>query len=321
MWQQTLANGFSNAIELVDYLGLSRQLVSIAAQSQFKTRIPKRFVEKMAFGDAFDPLLRQVLAVDDELQEHDEYDLDPLGEKKATKLPGMLHKYHGRVLLTLSASCAINCRYCFRRHFDYTNNNPGKSRYQKAIAAILRDDSIHEVILSGGDPLLANDDLLKELITSLEGIKHVKTLRIHSRIPIVLPERITPAFLTLVKKTPLNTVMVFHCNHPNELDNDIKGASSKLKEAGCHLLNQSVLLKGVNDDVDTLVALSHQLFSFGIMPYYLHLLDKVSGAAHFEVTLCEAQQIYKDIQSLLPGYLVPKLVQEIAGRKNKTIVI
>lgn len=265
-------------------------------------------------------MLLQVLAKEDELTVADDYVIDPLSESN-TLIKGLLHKYHGRVLLTLTGVCAVNCRYCFRRHFPYQANNPGRRGWKEVCAYIANDPSITEVILSGGDPLLAANLVLEELLQSLEEISHVHTLRIHTRIPIVLPERIDKGLLDLLTNTRFKKVIVVHCNHPQELDESVLRACSDLKKATCYLLNQSVLLAGVNDDAVILSKLSHALFDYGIMPYYLHLLDKVKGSAHFDMPLPRAQSIYHQLQSLVPGYLLPRLAREEPGRSSKTLLI
>jgi EF-P beta-lysylation protein EpmB len=234
-------------------------------------------------------------------------------------MPGLLHKYHGRVLLTLTGACAINCRYCFRRHFSYNDNKLPRSNWHLLINYINNHPAIHEVILSGGDPLLVTNDYFKDFINELTKIPHLKTLRIHSRVPVVLPERIDDEWLAIMEKIKLNKVLVLHTNHPNEWDNDIHLICAKMHEAKITLLNQSVLLGGVNDNSDILIKLSHTLFASKVLPYYLHVLDPVKGAQHFTVKDAEIKKIYKQIQSSLPGYLVPKLVQEIANKKNKML--
>lgn len=319
-WQKNLAQGFSCAAELLAFLQLPVSLASTLAEKSFKTRVPRGFAARMQPGNRFDPLLLQVLAVGEELQNMDGFVADPLGEALANPLRGLIHKYHGRVLLTVAGACAVNCRYCFRRHFPYQDNNPGRSGWGPVLEYIANDTCIHEVILSGGDPLLATDSVLKELFTQLAEIPHLRTLRIHTRIPVVLPERITESFIDLLVSNRLTTVVVLHSNHPQELDNHVMDACTALRQAGCHLLNQSVLLAGVNDTAPILAALSERLFACGILPYYLHLLDKVEGAAHFDVSLDNALVIYHELQTLLPGYLVPRLAREEAGKKNKTLV-
>ncbi|HAU1152265.1 TPA: EF-P beta-lysylation protein EpmB [Legionella pneumophila] len=319
-WQKILAQGFTSTTDLLAFLELPRSGENLFAEKQFPSRIPIGFANRMQKRNPQDPLLLQVLAKEEELAEAEGYVIDPLSESN-TLIKGLLHKYHGRVLLTLTGVCAVNCRYCFRRHFPYQANNPGRQGWKEVCAYIANDPSITEVILSGGDPLLAANLVLEELLQSLEKISHVHTLRIHTRIPIVLPERIDKGLLDLLTNTRFKKVMVVHCNHPQELDESVLRVCSDLKKAGCYLLNQSVLLAGVNDDAVILSKLSHTLFDYGIMPYYLHLLDKVKGSAHFDMPFLRAQSIYHQLQSLVPGYLLPRLVREEPGRSSKTLLI
>lgn len=319
-WQQILAQGFSSAAQLLDFLQLSTHFGSHIAEQQFKTRVPRGFAARMKAGDPLDPLLLQVLAVDDELKFTAGFSNDPLAEIIANPVKGLIHKYQGRVLLTVTGACAINCRYCFRRHFPYQDNNPGREGWQDVIDYIAQDVTINEVILSGGDPLLASDTVLAALLARLANIPHLHTLRIHTRIPIVLPERVNDALITMLAKNRLQKIIVLHTNHPNELDHQVEQACSVLSQIGVHLLNQSVLLKGVNDSVEVLVNLSQRLFAFNILPYYLHVLDKVQGAAHFDLPDAQALTLFEQLQARLPGYLVPRLAREEAGKKHKTLL-
>ena len=319
-WQHILAQGFATASQLLDFLHLPVTDGSALAEKQFKTRVPRGFAARMQPGHRQDPLLLQVLAIDDEMHTPAGFVDDPLDEASSNVVPGLIHKYQGRVLLTLTGACAVHCRYCFRRHFPYQENNPGRSGWQPVLDYIAQDTNIHEVILSGGDPLLATDAVLASLCAQLEFIPHVTTLRVHTRMPVVLPERVTDALIDLLSNQRLQIVVVLHCNHAQELDAQVQAVCWRLREAGCHLLNQSVLLAGVNDHADTLAALSHRLFACGILPYYLHLLDKVQGAAHFDVSIGHALAIFEQLQALLPGYLVPRLAREEAGKKHKTLV-
>lgn len=318
-WQAILAQGFISAEKLLSFLKLPLENYSHLAEKEFSSRIPLHFANLMEKGNPCDPLLMQVLAINDELMEFHDFIEDPLYESKFNVVPGLIHKYHGRVLLTVTGSCAINCRYCFRRYFPYHDNNPGRAGWIDALNYIRKDTSINEVILSGGDPLLANDLLLSHLFKNIADIAHVTTIRIHTRIPIVLPERICDELLAIFKNSRCKVVVVLHSNHPRELSLDVGNACFKLHSVGCHLLNQSVLLRGINDDVDILISLSHALFAFGVMPYYLHLLDKTRGTKHFEVQLTDALDIFQKLQSSLPGYLVPRLAREKSGAKNKTL--
>lgn len=276
----------------------------------FPLRAPHAYVSRIERGNPEDPLLLQVLPLPQELEVHPGYTEDPLEESDSNPCPGLIHKYHGRVLLILSSSCAIHCRYCFRRHFPYQANTPSKKDWQQALTYIHGDTSITEVIYSGGDPLASNDRQLQWLTEQIASIPHVKRLRIHSRLPIVIPDRITPQLLQWLTATRLQTSMVVHCNHPNEIDAAVGNALYQLKIAGVTLLNQTVLLNGINNCSNTLTTLSDKLFSHGVLPYYLHLLDKVAGAAHFDVSDTEAIALHNQLMNQLPGYLTPRLVRE-----------
>jgi len=319
-WQKKLAQGFDSAKDLLNYLHLPVALGSALAEQQFVSRVPLGFAARMQKGNPDDPLLLQVLATKNELEEDKNYTVDPLTELDSNPLKGLIHKYHGRVLITLTGICAVNCRYCFRRHFPYQDNNPGRNGLMQICTYIAQDPTITEVILSGGDPLLASDVVIAGLIAQLESIPHVHTLRIHTRIPIVLPERIDENLLSILASTSLKKVMVFHCNHAQELDESVFEACESLRKAGCHLLNQSVLLAGINDKVDTLAELSHALFDHGIMPYYLHVLDKVKGAIHFDMDIAKIKILYQELQHRLPGYLLPRLAREVPGKLSKTLL-
>ncbi len=316
-WQAILSEGFSSSAELLRFLEIPIEHAHTEAEHLFKTRVPRGFAKKMVRGNVRDPLLRQVLAVKEELISAESFIKDPLHEALHNPVPGLIHKYHGRVLLTVTGACAVNCRFCFRRHFPYDANNPGRQGWQAVFDYIRTNPSIHEVILSGGDPLLAPDTTLAFLFDALTDILHVKTLRIHTRLPVVLPERVDEAFCQLLDKQRFKKVVVLHSNHPNELGADVARACGALHEVGCVLLNQSVLLRGVNHDAETLVALSERLWACGVLPYYLHLLDKVEGASHFEVALSEGKQLVEFMRAHLPGYLVPRFVTEISGEKSK----
>lgn len=318
-WQQQLSQAFSSIEALCTYLQLSPSdlPISAAANLSFPIRVPLSFAASMAKGKADDPLLRQVLPVSDELMTYPGFANDPVGDIQAAVMPGLLHKYHGRVLLINTGSCAINCRYCFRRNFPYNDLQLSKSQENSVINYIQSESSISEVILSGGDPLLLSDTRLTRLFEQLEAINHIKRIRIHSRLPIVLPARITSKFSQLLANCRKQIVVVVHCNHASELNERVITAINSLKNKNITLLNQSVLLKGVNDEVTTLCELSEQLFTHGIIPYYLHILDKATGTGHFEVPENEARALLQHVQQHLPGYLVPKLVKEVAGTKSK----
>ncbi|KTD66651.1 lysine aminomutase [Legionella santicrucis] len=320
-WQKKLAQGFTSVTELLTYLELPLSTGNLHAEKQFPSRIPLGFANRMQKGNPHDPLLLQVLASEYELQGGEEYSIDPLDEHSKNSVRGLMHKYHGRVLLTMTGVCAVNCRYCFRRHFPYQANNPGRAGFKSICDYIAQDTSITEVILSGGDPLLASDVVFAELIEQLEQIAHLHTLRIHTRIPVVFPERVDSGLLSVLKKVKLNKVIVLHCNHAQELDDSVRQALHELRQIGCHLLNQTVLLAGINDNAHVLADLSQILFSFGVLPYYLHVLDKVKGAVHFDLPFNTVQGIYRQLQNLLPGYLLPRLVREEPGKSSKTLLI
>jgi EF-P beta-lysylation protein EpmB len=275
----------------------------------------------MQWRDPHDPLLRQVLPLADECLASEGYGVDPVGDLNAMVVPGLLHKYEGRVLLTATGACAVHCRYCFRRHFPYADANPLADQWHQALDYIAGDESITEVILSGGDPLSLSDRRLAELVRRLDAIAHLRRLRLHTRLPIVLPERVNDELLDWLGTTRLKTAIVVHANHANEIDDSVVAALMRLKASGTTLLNQSVLLRGINDSAEALMDLSEKLFDAGVLPYYLHLLDKVQGAAHFAVTESDAQQLMAEIGRQLPGYLLPRLVREIPGAPGKIAVV
>jgi EF-P beta-lysylation protein EpmB len=322
-WQQELADVVREPEELFQLLELPNHLLeqARAACGQFPLRVPRPYLDRIEKGNLDDPLLKQVLPLGEEMIAAPGYSQDPLGEEQTNPVPGLIHKYHGRVLLIVSPACAINCRYCFRRHFSYEDNKPSRNQWQQALDYIASDPSIHEVIYSGGDPLAASDKQLLWLTEQVAAITHVETLRVHTRLPIVIPQRITDQCLHWLTSTRLQPVMVIHCNHPNELDQDVAQSMNRLHLAGVTLLNQSVLLKGINDDADTLKNLSHALFKLKILPYYLHLLDKVQGAKHFEVSEDNARGLIMQLLTKSPGYLVPKLTKEISGALSKTPLV
>ena len=319
-WQEELSDCIRDPEQLFQLLQLpADQLEAARAACQdFALRVPRPYLSRIAKGDSQDPLLRQILPIGDELLAAPGYSNDPLQEYDANPVPGLIHKYHGRVLLIVSPACAINCRYCFRRHFPYQDNKPARSQWQQALDYIADDSSINEVIYSGGDPLAASDKQLAWLTERIAAIAHIERFRVHTRLPIVIPQRITQSCLDWLTGTRLQPVMVIHSNHANEIDQAVTDAMAQLKSAGVTVLNQAVLLKGVNDSADTLVSLSERLFSAGVLPYYLHVLDKVQGAAHFSVSEQRAQQLAGQLLAKLPGYLVPKLTREDAGGHSKT---
>ncbi|MFZ0219895.1 MAG: EF-P beta-lysylation protein EpmB [Candidatus Aquirickettsiella sp.] len=322
-WQTLLKEGITDPAELLEQLELSPSLLSAAqrAAKLFPLRVSTGFVGRMQKGNPDDPLLQQVLPLAAEEITTPGFSHDPLQEQAVNLIPGLLHKYYGRVLLTITGACAINCRYCFRRHFPYTQNIAGGKAWQNILAYIKADTSISEVILSGGDPLLASDHYLRQYANDLADIAHVNILRIHSRLPIVLPERINAEFLNWISTTRLQIILVTHSNHANELDDSVLHAIDNLRQQKIMVLNQAVLLKGVNDNLEALVNLSQRLFTCGILPYYLHLLDKVQNAAHFAVSDTKAKQLIIALREKLPGYLVPKCVYEQGGALSKLPII
>lgn len=321
-WQSELARAVREPSELLELLQLPQSLLKGAesASQLFPLRVPRGYVQRMEKGNKDDPLLRQVLPLHDEIIEKPEYSFDPVGDLAAVEVPGLLHKYHGRVLLITTPACAVHCRYCFRRHFPYQENR-AEQDWSAAMEYIRQHSDIQEVILSGGDPLSLTEAKLKNITDKLMTISHIKTLRIHTRQPIVLPERVTSSLLDWLASLPWKIVIVLHCNHANEIDESVAIALEKLQQKNITLLNQSVLLAGVNNDSETLISLSHQLFKHRVLPYYLHLLDKVQGASHFHVSYADACQLISETRQSLPGYLVPKLVQEKAGEKAKSPII
>ncbi|GAM69737.1 lysyl-lysine 2,3-aminomutase [Vibrio sp. JCM 19236] len=318
-WLQQLADGISDPAQLLAYLHIDPTDFSqgFAARKAFAQRVPLSFVERMEKGNPNDPLLKQVLPVKEEFIEHPEFVADPLDEQNNAQ-PSLLHKYKNRVLLILKNNCAVNCRYCFRRHFPYSENRGNKSVWQANIEYISEHPEVDEVILSGGDPLMAKDSELKFLIDALDAIPHLKRLRIHSRLPVVIPDRVTDELCEMLEQTKLKSILVTHINHPNEISRELEQACLKLKKADVTLLNQGVLLKGVNDEASTLVALGQKLFDAGILPYYLHVLDKVAGATHFYIEDEEAKALMAEVMASTSGYLVPKLTRETGGKPSKT---
>ncbi|MDU2407070.1 MAG: EF-P beta-lysylation protein EpmB [Acinetobacter junii] len=320
-WQSQLSDLITDPLELLNLLELStEQLLSgaIFASEQFKLRVPRAFVGKMSIGDPFDPLLLQVLPHHLELEDHPEFVTDPLGEEAANQMAGVLHKYQSRFLLTLTGACAIHCRYCFRRHFPYQENLPKNDDWINIKQYIEQNRQINEVILSGGDPLTLSNRKLSLWLERLASLPQIKILRIHSRVPVVIPNRIDEELISILKNSRLRIVVVIHSNHAAELDDFTCSKLLQLSEHHITVLNQAVLLKGVNDSAEILNNLSLRLFDARVMPYYLHVLDKVKGAQHFDLRSSEIDHIYTDVLASLPGYLVPKLVREIAGEKNKT---
>ena len=318
-WQAAMKDAVRDPAELCRLLELPEEfaLHAEAACRDFPLFVPRGYVARMVPGDLEDPLLRQVLPAEAEMHDSPGFVADPVGDAAATLSPGLLQKYPGRVLLVTTGACAIHCRYCFRRHFPYQQTPHTLASWQPALDAIAADRSIHEVILSGGDPLTLVDESLATLADHLADIPHVRRLRVHSRLPVVIPERVTTELIEWLTGTRLVPVMVIHANHAQELAGDAVTAIETLVDAGIPVLNQAVLLAGVNDSLEAQLALSERLVDLRVMPYYLHQLDRVSGAAHFEVPLHQGELIIKQLQERLPGYAVPQFVMEIPGAKSK----
>lgn len=318
-WQQLWRQAIRDPGELLARLGLDAAAmgVSEAALKQFAQRVPEGFVARMRPGDPYDPLLRQVLPISDEMRQVPGFSLDAVGDGAARKATGVIQKYRGRALLVTTGSCAINCRYCFRRHFDYGTENAAKGAWQEAVQAIAEDPLVDEVILSGGDPLSLATHKLVELTDALRAIPHLRRLRIHSRLPVVLPERVDDELVAWLGSLPWPLAFVIHANHANEFDASVDAALARLRAAGAQLLNQAVLLRGVNDSEDALADLSERSFAAGVLPYYLYQLDRVEGVAHFEVDDPTAKQLIAALTARLSGYLVPKLVRELPGDPSK----
>ncbi len=318
-WKRLWRGAVRDPRELLAMVGLDGIAtdVSDAAAAQFALRVPRGFVDRMRHGDPADPLLRQVLPIDDELRMVPGFTSDAVGDAAARAAQGVLHKYRGRALLIATGSCAVHCRYCFRRHFPYADESAAAAGWQHSVASIAADAGIHEVILSGGDPLSLSTAKLLDLTDALRAIPHLRRLRIHTRLPIVLPERVDAQLLDWFAALPWPVAVVVHANHANEFDASVDAAMTRLRGAGATLLNQAVLLRGVNDSEDALADLAERGFSSGVLPYYLHQLDRVAGAAHFEVSDDRARVLHAALVDRLPGYLVPRLVREVAGEASK----
>ncbi len=318
-WKNALANAVRDPAELLALLELPQTLLQAArdASSGFPLRVPRGYLARMQKGDPGDPLLRQILPLAEELETVGGFGKDPVGDLHASTAPGVLHKYYGRVLLTTTGACAIHCRYCFRRHFPYSEENPARNDWQEAIDYLHTHPEVDELILSGGDPLLLDTPQLERLTARLRQLPQLQRLRLHTRLPVVLPERIDGPLLEWLRSLPWQIVMVIHANHANEIDAEVAETLAKLRGAGLTLLNQSVLLRGVNDDEESLALLSETLFRYGVMPYYLHLLDRVAGAAHFDVGEDRAASLLQGLRGRMSGYLIPRLVREIEGLPHK----
>lgn len=321
-WHRSLSEAIRDPTELLSALQLEHLShgFSREAASEFPLMVPRSFQARMQPRDPADPLLRQVLPLDEELRPVAGFVADAVSDSSFRTAPGLLHKYKGRALMIAAGSCAVNCRYCFRRHYPYGDEPRRLDDWEPALDQLRTDSSISELLLSGGDPLMLTDQRLTQLIERLESIPHLKRLRIHSRLPIVLPDRVTNALIQLLTESRLTPIMVVHSNHPAEISGDCEIALRRLVRSGITVLNQAVLLRNVNDSVETLTNLSDSLINLGVMPYYLHQLDRVAGTAHFEVDPAVGRQLIAELRTRLPGYAVPRYVQEIPGEAHKTII-
>lgn len=320
-WQEQLKQTVNNLSELTTLLELDIKQLSANLDPKFPLRAPLYYVNKIAKRNPQDPLLLQILPQKQESILQPNYCQDPLQEAKYLKAPGLIHKYYNRVLLTITGACGIHCRYCFRQYFPYQDNLVSQANRSLQLDYIKNNPQINEIILSGGDPLCASNKFLDNLLQELNSISHVHTVRFHSRMPIVIPDRIDDDLIKILNKYPrLKFILVTHCNHANELDNHIKAKMSLLRQNHVTLFNQTVLLSNINASADTLIHLSQKLFDCHIIPYYLHLLDPVQGTSHFDVDSGTAKKLMSNIKNKLPGYLVPKLVREIPGEYSKTLI-
>jgi EF-P beta-lysylation protein EpmB len=321
-WQKELKQSFTKPELLLEHLGFNPADFSqdIEARSLFNMRVPVHFANLMQKKNINDPLFKQIFPSKAEFKSSPEYVTDPLLEQN-NATPGLLHKYKSRVLIIFKGGCAVNCRYCFRRHFPYADNSVNKKQLLTHLEYIKQHPEINEVILSGGDPLMADDKAIEWFLTHVGDIKHVTRVRIHTRLPVVIPSRITDDLLAIFNTASFKVLMVMHINHENEISDELKNVCKKLKQANVTLLNQAVLLKEVNDTLTAQVNLSESLFAADILPYYLHLLDKVTGAMHFDIAEVQAKQLYSEMLAELPGFLMPKLVREIGGERSKTPIL
>lgn len=321
-WQTLLKESLITPEALIEELELPKGYLTgaKAGHELFSLRVPKPYRDRIQKGKPNDPLLMQVLPLQQETLDVPGYVKDPLEEGDSNPIPGLIHKYTSRVLLVGSGACAINCRYCFRRHFPYADNGLSNERIDQVVEYLQGQPEINEVILSGGDPLATPDSRLHHLIDKLAEVSHLKRLRIHTRLPVVIPQRITDELVEILSESRFKVIWVLHINHANEIDTAVKNAVSKLLESRMTVLNQSVILKGVNDSVSALTKLSETLFDTGILPYYLHAFDPVQGASHFDVSDQEAIELWHELQKELPGFLVPKLVREEPGKASKTLI-
>ena len=319
-WKKIFADSYfgpKTLIEAIPDLDISASDLT-AINDLFGIQITSKLLKQYANKSPnVHPVLRQYFPNTLELVGNEDCSIDPVGEQHATTAPGVIKKYANRLLIVTTNVCPIHCRYCFRKDFPYPEENPNSHQFKNALQYCTNDKSINEVILSGGDPLSLEDELLDHLISKIGNISHVKTIRLHTKFPSIIPERVTPKLLATLTKSKLHKVCVFHINHPDEINDEFCEVAQKIKNTNTITLNQSVLLKGVNDNPEILINLSRQLFATGILPYYLHMLDPAKGTSHFRVSTQEARDIMEQLMNQLPGYLVPKLAKEIAGRPSK----
>ncbi|MBS0603686.1 MAG: EF-P beta-lysylation protein EpmB [Verrucomicrobia bacterium] len=320
LWRQIQRENFTDWKKLLNFLELDLDQAEqvLNPRSKFPLNVPLRLVQKIAKGDWNDPVLRQFLPTLKELEPSPLFVLDPVADEQSRKTPKLLHKYHGRALLVCTSACAMHCRYCFRQHFDYETAD---KLFKDELEEIANEPSLSEILLSGGDPLSLSDAQLKHLLGELDQIPHLKRIRFHTRFPMGIPERIDDSFVSLLSSLKKQVIFVIHCNHPGEFDDEIFKRLKKIQHLGIPVLTQTVLLKGINDDVETLKKLFLLLIDNGIIPYYLHQLDRVQGSAHFEVSEEEGKQLMAALETLLPGYALPKYVREIAGQPKKTQIL
>ena len=321
-WQTVLAEAVTNPQELCRILALPAVLAEEARRvaGPLRLLVPRPYLDRIRPGDPDDPLLRQVLPIGAESEVVEGFSRDPLREDQATFTPGLLSKYRGRSLIVTTGRCGVHCRFCFRRHYPAPTLDGDEDRLERALDHLARDGSIHEVILSGGDPLVLEDDALSKLAERISRMEGIRRLRIHTRMPVVVPQRVTDALLAGIRKIPLAVLLVLHVNHPAEIDAAVAQAIGRLVDAGIPLLSQSVLLQGVNDQCDILAELYERLIDLRVTPYYLHQLDRVSGAAHFEVPEKNGVELIRQLRTFLPGYAVPRYVRDLPGSLNKQIL-
>ncbi len=321
-WQAIVKSAIRDSGQLLQRLDLAGHLPgSPTEEKNFPTFVPETWLRRIQPGDPQDPLLLQVLPRLAEDAVVPGFVTDAVGDLEAEQAPGLIQKYHGRALLITSGACAVHCRYCFRRHYPYGQAPVSMPQFDDALEVVRQDTQIDEVILSGGDPLMMVDNKLQQLIEMIEAIEHVRRLRIHTRLPVLIPQRVTSGLVGMLKKTRLAKIVVLHINHPQEIDADVRQAMLQLVECHALLLNQAVLLKGVNDDLETLITLSKQLVDSHCQPYYLHQLDRVAGVAHFEVPEAEGCKLIEQMRGRLPGYAVPRYVRESPGESSKTVIV